>query len=197
MAIRPKHARSNDSDDNSNNTYIAPIGRDQTTEEITEMTTEVNEYPEPSRGVSVTVSESAQPAELQTWFYDNFAALAMDPNAVARQIASNISHLEGESVLDVKESLDSASVIEYEPIRLLGVNHVSPSSFGGIYIVLDIVLLNTGETTQVTVGSPTLIAQLKALITGNALPIECKIVPIRRGGKDGHNPPLYFRRLNY
>ncbi len=158
---------------------------------------EVDEYPEPSRAVAVMVSESAQPAELQTWFYDNFPALAMDPNAVARQIASNISRMEGESVLDVKESLDSASAILYEPIRLLGVNHVSPSPHGGIYIVMDVVLLNTGERTQVAVGSPTLIAQLKALITGNALPIECKIAPIRRGGKDGHNPPLYFRRLNY
>lgn len=154
--------------------------------------------------VSRDVEVSAQPMELQQWYLDNFPATAFDPVIAQQAIIANILQTDAADVLNLKESLDSARVLQNRPLQFVGIDSVMPSDFGGVYLVCTIVLLDEGEKKQISIGSPTILAQLKVIYEHDAdptqtpmLPLECKIAPIRRGGKNGHNPPLYLRPLNY
>lgn len=155
------------------------------------------------------VELSAQPRALQKYFVDNFPTTAFDPALVQRSIVENILSTGAAEILDLAESLDSAKIVQNRPMRFDGVSSVMPSDYGGIYLICDVVLIDTGEAKQISIGSPTILAQLEVIYENDRkvaageiegekmLPLECKIAPIRRGGKNGHNPPLYLRKLTY
>jgi hypothetical protein len=140
---------------------------------------------------------TAQPRHLQLWFVERYPSSIEDPLSVQRRIVENILATDADSVLDVKESLDSAGSLVRRPIRIEEVESVLPSTYGGIYLQVRITTLDDGEVRLVNFGSPTILAQLKTLIDAGKLPIECKVVPVARGGRDGRNPPLYLRRISY
>ena len=139
----------------------------------------------------------AQPRMLIRWYVDHFPTMAIDPEGIQRRIVENIMAMSAVDVLNVRESLDSSRTIIGKPIRLESVEAVLPSEYGGIYIVTNVILLQEGEKKQISMGSPTILAQVKVLIEADSLPIECKVMPIRRGGKNGRNAPLYLRPINY
>ena len=144
------------------------------------------------------VVESKEYQAIATYFWDEYPAVAENTGQVQVEIIGNLLELSGLDVLDSPESLDSAGKWAHKPIRLMGIVQVIPSTFhaGAIYARCSVVDLVTGETETINVGSPTMLAQLKALSEAKAFPLECKIVPVKRS-REGRNPPLYFRRLNY
>lgn len=150
---------------------------------------------------------SAQPRQLQQFFIERFAAAINDPAVVQRSIVENILGTDAEDVLDMAESLDSASTVKGRPLMFTGDFTVLPSEYGGIYLACDIVMVDEGEKKTINIGSPTILAQLAVIVAqdekrkaageASVFPYECKIAPIRRGPKRGRNAPLYLRRLTY
>lgn len=158
--------------------------------------TEVDEYQAPAEAVEMDDAGRTVSGPLEQWYYDNFAAELMAPEDVQNQIVDNLLGMDADSILDVRETLDSGTTWAYKPIILHEVEAVLPSPYGGIWVRIGIVDTATGAKHSVAIGSPTLLAQLKVLHDAGRLPAEVKIVPIRKS-KEGRNPPLYFRRWDY
>jgi hypothetical protein len=132
--------------------------------------------------------------KVQAYLWDNFPAAAEDSTTVYESIIESI--LAAPDALDLPETLDNATKWAHKPITLLGVETVMPSKHGGIYVTVTVADAD-GEVNTITIGSPTMLAQLVSFARENRFPLECKIVPIRNGGREGRNPPLYFRPRNY
>lgn len=144
------------------------------------------------------ITETEEYRSMQAYFWNNFPAVAEDNVEVNRQIVTNILSTNVDDIFDMAETLDSAMKWSHKPIMVHGIDAVMPSKYGGIYVRINLSLLHgDGEIHRVNIGSPTLLAQLAVLSANDRLPFECKIVPISGGGKEGRNPPLYFRRLDY
>lgn len=149
-----------------------------------------------------TVVDTREYQNLAQWYWDTFPALAQDTAMVHTQIMQRLLtdfDDDPETVLDVPETLDSASLWTHKALRLHGIESVMPSSYGGIYVVVRVSKLDdkSGEVFNFALGSPTLLAQLATLYRGGKIPCDVKIVPIKKGGREGRNPPLYFRRVDY
>ena len=158
------------------------------------------EAPNPyaDNAVSPQASETlGQSAALVEWFTDTFPTSAEDTFMIQARIVDKILATSADSILDMDEGLPSANDLIRVPLEITDIDSVMPSSYGGIYIVLKARNLETGEIFSFAAGSPTILAQLKVIYEAKKLPIECKIMPIARGKKDGKNPPLYLRKLSF
>lgn len=153
-------------------------------------------FPPDVNGDVAAVVQSAPYQEMVGWYFDEYPANSESPGMVAASIIQNLLGTSADDILDVPESLDSAGKWTHKPIRLVGVDSVSPSAYGGIYVRVDVVDMMTGDKDRITVGSPTMLAQLMVLVKAGKLPLDCKIVPVKRA-VEGRNPPLYFRSLKY
>jgi hypothetical protein len=152
----------------------------------------------------VTITDTNEYQVMQDWYMDEFPAVAEDSSMIHAQIVSNILEQGADSVLDVREALDSAGNWIGKPIELEGIESVMPSSYGGIFVLLrfrpyDITTKKPfGEVERMAVGSPQMLAQLHVLhAAGKLAGCACKVVPIKKGGSNGRNAPLYFRRVDY
>lgn len=169
--------------------------------------TDVEQYTDPVEKTALAMQE--RPKDLATsstmlavrdWYFDTFPADLEDSEAIQEQIVANILAMGADDVLTVAESLDSAGKLAHKPITFVGVRSVLPSSkkAGAFYIIADIVRDgNEGEVEQVAFGSPTMLAQIAVLYRADRFPLRCKVVPIASGGREGRNPPLYLRPINY
>lgn len=163
----------------------------------------------PSRHVRVlTVSDSDQYELLANWYLETFPAEGDAGSAdVHSRIVGGIMALgEDDDPLSVSESLDSASDWIGIPIVLEGVQSVMPSDYGGIYAIVEFQRYSVdshapvGPQQTMTVGSPQMLAQLQVLFRRGKFVnggVACKVAPIKRGGKQGRNAPLYFRPIDY
>ena len=146
---------------------------------------------------SLTLSQQVS-QDLVDWFYNHVPASLRSPEEIAAQIVANILSLPDDAdVFEVSGSLDSASAWAWKPITVVGISGVEPSTFGGIFVVLDIIDKDTGEATVMATGSPTILAQLRWLAERQRFPFDCQVAPIARGPKDGRNPPLYLRHVGW
>lgn len=140
------------------------------------------------------VTDTPAYLKVQEYLWDNFPAAAEDSTTVYESIIESI--LAAPDALDLPETLDNATKWAHKPITLLGVESVMPSRYGGIYVTVAVADDN-GEVNTITIGSPTMLAQLVSFAKADRFPLDCKIVPIRNGGREGRNPPLYFRPRGY
>ncbi len=129
-----------------------------------------------------------------------FAALAGDALAPVTQTAEEAQHaiakryLEAETVdevLGTRTALHARDVLDV-PIELRNVRFLR-SAFDseagpGVFAVLDITIVETGEATAVTCGSVNVMAQAAKLRDLEALPVTVKIVESDRQTEAGFRP---------
>lgn len=160
-------------------------------------------YPDTGTVRILTVTDTDQYAMLERWYFDTFPAVAEDSASIHAQIVANILSTNPDDVLDLRETLDSASDMIGKPIMLHGIESVMPSSYGGIFAVVtyqpfDISTQRPfGDVDRMSIGSPQMLAQLAVLHQNGRLPAVVKVAPIKKGGSAGKNAPLYFRRVDY
>lgn len=160
--------------------------------------------PEPKTVRIVSVTDSDEYQLMQQWFMDEFPAVAEDSSMVHAQIVGNILATSVDSVLDVREALDSAGNWAGKPIAIECVESVMPSSYGGIFALLRFKQFDVstgkpfGNDERMAVGAPQMLAQIAVLHReGQLSGLVCKVVPIKKGGAPGRNAPLYLRRVDY
>lgn len=167
----------------------------------------VETTPAPSRHVRIlSVTDTDEYELLTNWYLETFPAAgdAGSADVHARIVGGIMALDDNEDPLAVAESLDSASDWIGIPIVLQGVQSVMPSDYGGIYAVVEFARYSVdsrsaqGPTMTMTVGAPQMLAQLQVLYRrGKLHGAVCKVAPIKRGGKQGRNAPLYFRPVDY
>ena len=137
-------------------------------------------------------------AALVQWYYDTIPTNTRDPQMATESILDRIAHTDASKVLEISESLDSAREWIGRPIQIYRILSVEPSDYDEslIFVRLGVTDLDTGEQQIINVGSPTILQQLRVLYESGSLPLDCKIVPVKKSNKY-NNPPLYLRPLGW